>query len=529
MPSAGSGAPKRRNRRPWPLFLLLLLVIGGPLAFVMLKDRGVVTEVLTYPVDVRSFMVSLNAKGELQAKNSVDVKSQVEGRSTIIWLIGEGVDVKKDELLARLASDEIEEKIANEEIKETSAFSALAAAEKEYDILLDENESEIRKARLKLELAEIDYKKYEEGDLQVELKEAELAVDKSEEEYNQAQEVFAQTEELHLKEYRSKIELEKDRFAKKEAERGVEKAKLKLKILEKYTRTRELRQKESDVQEAEKELDRTIKSAQAKTDKKEAEVAAKKAELGLIRARLEKYRKQMADTEIKAPADGMVVYFSGENRWDRRQIAEGAEVYERQTIIKLPDTSEMMVKVRIHEANTNKISEGQRARVELEGFPGMAFDGTVTKIAVLADSQSEWLNPDLKEYETEITLDKTEVELKPGITAKAEILVENVENKLAVPIQAVYSRAGKNFVFVGGEDAEPVEVELGSSNEQFVEVASGLKAGQEIRLAASEELRRKLPEEDESQVARADAEGDEGKTKGRSGGRGGGRRGGGRG
>jgi hypothetical protein len=191
-----------------------------------------------------------------------------------------------------------------------------------------------------------------------------------------------------------------------------------------------------------------------------------------------------------------VVFPTESFRWgNEAQIAEGKEVFERQTIINLPDISVMQVTVRIHEGKADKVKIDQQVRVEVEGMPGVVYTGRVTKIAPLADSQNRWLNPDLKEYETEITLDGTHQTLKPGVTARAEIVVEEVHDVLAVPVQSVVSKQGKRFVFEGrGADPTPVAVELGRSNDQFVEVTKGLATGQRVRLAISEDDLKRLPE-----------------------------------
>ena len=157
----------------------------------------------------------------------------------------------------------------------------------------------------------------------------------------------------------------------------------------------------------------------------------------------------------------------------------------------------MKVVLRIHEAQTDKIHLGQRAIVTAEGISGKHYTGEITKIAVLADSQNRWLNPNLKEYDTEITLDENSYELKPGVTARAEILVRQVENVIAVPVQAIYSRSGHTYVFVGKNEkvAKPVEIEAGHSNDQFVEIRSGLKEGDRVLLAHDSALLAKLPDE----------------------------------
>ena len=195
----------------------------------------------------------------------------------------------------------------------------------------------------------------------------------------------------------------------------------------------------------------------------------------------------------------MVYYTGGGGRWmmmgGEGQIKEGAEVIERQVLMQLPDTSSMMAVVRIHEAKTDKLSLGQSAVVTVEGIPDRQFSGKVSKIAALADSQSGWLNPDLKEYETEITLDPVDISLKPGVTAHAEILVTTVENSLAVPVQAIYSKSGKRYVFRDrAGTVGHVEVALGDIGTEWAQVTDGLTSGDRVLLAFSDEHRRQIPD-----------------------------------
>ena len=156
----------------------------------------------------------------------------------------------------------------------------------------------------------------------------------------------------------------------------------------------------------------------------------------------------------------------------------------------------MQVVVRIHESKTDKLKLGQRVAIQVEGLPGREFSGTVSKIAAVADSQNRWLNPDLKEYETEITLDETDAPLKPGVTAHAEILVERVDQKLAVPVQAVYSKAGQRYVFASkGGNTRPVKVELGAIGTEWAEIQAGLNGGEQVLLAFSDEQKRLIPDD----------------------------------
>ena len=155
----------------------------------------------------------------------------------------------------------------------------------------------------------------------------------------------------------------------------------------------------------------------------------------------------------------------------------------------------MQVIVRVHEAKTDRLSLGQRAKITVEAMAGQEFSGTVTKIAPLADTQNRWLNPDLKEYETEITLDPTDQPLKPSVTAYVEILVETVDQKLAVPVQAVYTKGTQRYVFRDNRgEIQYVPVQLGAVGSVWTEVVDGLSAGDQIVLAFSEDHKRLIPD-----------------------------------
>ena len=86
-------------------------------------------------------------------------------------------------------------------------------------------------------------------------------------------------------------------------------------------------------------------------------------------------------------------------------------------------------------------------------MPDQRFQGMVNKVAPLPDSQSRWGNPDLKVYATEILITDKLPDVKPGVSARAEIIITNLANVLTVPIQAVTTRKGKQVVFLASAPA----------------------------------------------------------------------------
>ncbi|MEE9296726.1 MAG: efflux RND transporter periplasmic adaptor subunit [Phycisphaerae bacterium] len=507
----------RRRSRLWIVApVLLVLGVGGWRLMPQFGPAGVGKSVTVHRVERRSFAIVEEVKGELKAAKTTEVKSKVEGRATIIWVIDEGTTVEEGDLLVRLASDKIEDRIRQEEAKEASAIAGLEGAEKGLDILVDQNASDIRKADLAVELGQIEREKYVEGDAKNKLMGLELDLEAAQQRFEQQELDCEAVKSLHQKRFKTRSELLAAEFNLHEAQRQVEKSKLALATFNTYEYPKELRQKISDWEEAKKEFERVKKSALAKEAQKRADVEAKRANLLNTQTQLKKLRQQLADSEIRAPGPGLVVYYS--HRWDPQKITEGSEVHERQTLVTLPDTSLMVVSVRIHEAKTYKIALGQAVNVEIDAIPGRMFTGKITKIAPLADSRNQWLNPDLKEYETEITLDQNDPALKPGVTARAEIVITHLEDVICVPLQAVYSKGGQHYVFrSNGGDGEPVRVTLGESSNELVEIKSGLEENAEVLLAVSDIAKAALPDVEPSEGRRHEgkkARRDEG-TKGR--------------
>ncbi|UCE59496.1 MAG: efflux RND transporter periplasmic adaptor subunit [Phycisphaerales bacterium] len=449
-----------------------------------------------FTVVPQSFNVVLKEKGELKAANSTDIKCEVEGRSTIISLIEEGTAVQEGDLLVELASDQIEDRIQEEELKEANAVMAYEAAKTELEIQRDKNASDIRKGELEIELKSLELEKYQKGEWAQKLKDAEIAIEEAQIGLERREEDYAAAKELLGRGFITQTEYEEDEFKWQKAKWELEKARQAMTVLKDYTHVADLRRRQSDLDEATKEFQRIKKNAEAEEDKKARVLEGKEKELELTRSQLAKLRVQKEKCRILAPTPGFVVYYSEHWRWGSdNQIKEGAEVHERQILMQLPDTSEMIAAVRVHEAKTDKLQLGQSATVTIEGMPGRQFTGEVTKIAVVADTQNRWLNPDLKEYETEITLDATDVPLKPGGTAHVEILVESIENSLAVPVQTIFAKAGHRYVFFEQHDEISYkEVQLGAVGTVWAEIADGLQGGDRILRLFSDEHKQLIPD-----------------------------------
>ncbi len=151
----------------------------------------------TFTAVRKNFKVILQEKGELKASSSIDIKSEVSGRSTIISLVPEGSSVKKGDLLVELASDEIEERVQSEKIQVAAAEATSESAERQLEILKGQNESNIRKGELKLQLAELVLEKYELGEWPQQKQDAEFLIASSEKEHERSKSDFEYSKTLY--------------------------------------------------------------------------------------------------------------------------------------------------------------------------------------------------------------------------------------------------------------------------------------------------------------------------------------------
>jgi hypothetical protein len=164
-------------------------------------------------------------------------------------------------------------------------------------------------------------------------------------------------------------------------------------------------------------------------------------------------------------------------------IAEGETVSEEQTIISMPDTSTMIAEISVHETEVDKVRAGQPATIVMDAFPDKVLEGEVTEVAPLPDQQRGFMNPDLKVYKTTVRIDGTHDFLKSRMSCKVQILVENLEDVIVVPIQVVSNRAGRKVCYVmTSKGHEERVVRTGLFNDTFVAVIEGLEAGEEVLL-----------------------------------------------
>jgi multidrug efflux pump subunit AcrA (membrane-fusion protein) len=198
----------------------------------------------------------------------------------------------------------------------------------------------------------------------------------------------------------------------------------------------------------------TVSLPTAEANLREAELAVKSA------------RQVLRETTLRAPISGTIASVSG----SVGQTSTGGIV--------IAQLQRLKMEVSFSEADIGKVRKGQTATVAIDSLEGTELAGRVTKVSVLPDEGSTGV----VEYPATILVTQSAKGLRAGMSASAEVVVEQVRNAVTVPSEAISSAGGKTVTVE--EDGEEVtkSVTTGLEGDETTEVVSGLKAGETIVL-----------------------------------------------
>jgi HlyD family secretion protein len=218
---------------------------------------------------------------------------------------------------------------------------------------------------------------------------------------------------------------------------------------------------------------------------------------------------------VTAPMDGVLLT---KNVEIGESITSGVSSFNAGTVLfTVADVSRMIVKAGVNEVDIGKIRVDMPVKVTLDAYPKVAFRGKIDRIAPAVRVDDK-----VRVFDVEIRLDAQGRELRSGMTANIEVIGEQKQKVLTVPVESVFRRDDQEVVFVKkaidpkafaeeakkGDEAKKDEkdawkkffdkrvVTTGLADNAKVEILAGLKAGEEVALE-DPTLTKKDTEEDD--------------------------------
>jgi hypothetical protein len=206
-----------------------------------------------------------------------------------------------------------------------------------------------------------------------------------------------------------------------------------------------------------------------------AAIERRKAELKLKRA-----EKGLSAMRVVAPHDGILVF---PMNWRGEVLNIGDSAWPGQTVAEIPDLSQLQARVFVLEGDAFGLAAGNRARIEVDGQPGLLYEAKVKRVDTLAKPRER--GSPVKYFETWLDLPADAFKnVKPGQRVRATILLAELKDALWVPRGALYQKEGRRYVLKSeGGGLREADVTVGASSLGRIQVLTGVAQGDRVALS----------------------------------------------
>ena len=179
-----------------------------------------------------------------------------------------------------------------------------------------------------------------------------------------------------------------------------------------------------------------------------------KAELAMQRA-----QSIIDNLVVKAPIDGVISV--KENRDGQffffygmvlPEYREGDMTFSGRTIADVIESGRMEVRAKVTEVDRDNLQMGQTATVQIDALPGRTYSAKVGPLSASAARGSFFETSAVRQFDIVLALDHPDPAMRAGSSLRLTIDGREIKDALHIPRQAVFEKAGKNYVFVQGSD-----------------------------------------------------------------------------
>ncbi|MFO7296231.1 MAG: efflux RND transporter periplasmic adaptor subunit [Clostridia bacterium] len=388
------------------------------------ESQKVPVEVATARVD--TIQNEKEFSGVLKPINEAMVIPQIPGKVSKVH-VKVGQQVKEGDVLIELEAGDVEQQVAQAQAAYEAAKASVELSKKRL------SELESQKSKMQAEISKID-KQIDEA--QKALDQAKQAIEPEIARLNELRQRGAITDE-QFKEQKAKLEEQL-----KPLQDGLEK----------------LVQQKAALEKSKLEIESAIKSMPYDSKTLDAQLNQAKTALDAAKGAADKLK-------LLSPIDGVVSSLS---------VQTGQMAAQASPPVTVIDMTALILDIRLSEFDVVKVQPGQKVDVYVDAAGSQPVEGVVEWVSPSTDPRSQ-------AYGVRVKIDNSSGKLRPGMFARAVLVLDKKENAVVVPKRAIVRQGDKAYVFVvKGGSVERREVQLGMDGGERIEVISGLKSGEQV-------------------------------------------------
>lgn len=426
--------------------------------------------VVTTTAKQQDLEITITETGSVEARNSTPVIPEISGR--VQWACGNGVVVSAGDPIVRLDPKDLQERL-------TDLQSRYDDAVRRQDQSELEGAARMKEMRLRLRQAENTVTTFERQQ-QVALQKMADSIAFHEQELVHQKEDADVKRRLAAKGLIAGTEVERADAAVKAAEFALVRERTDYELAKSKAeadagdRRRQVMDTTTDMSRARSWSERGARMSGNEVENLDVQVARAKEDLG--------------KTTISAPVSGLVVLSSqGGWRGETHLPRLGDWISQGREVASVVSLDRMQVKLELDQTQITGVTMGQAAEVMIEALPDKVLKGKVTSIGQNARRRSVqgWMGMSSSAtFPVVIDLPPAGKALvRPGMRAGVRLVSRRIRNAITVPSGCVFRRDGKSIVFAEREGRfVSLPVTVGATNGEYVEIKSGLRAGERIAL-----------------------------------------------
>jgi HlyD family secretion protein len=216
-----------------------------------------------------------------------------------------------------------------------------------------------------------------------------------------------------------------------------------------------------------------LEQATIKYESAQVQLKSVKEQVRQSEANLERTKDELAKTTFNAPMSGVVSKLNAE---EGENVITGTMNNPGTVIMIISDMSEVLAKINVDETDINQVKIGQKCEITVDAVENKVYKGKVSDIASSASKDQE-----VSVFEVEIMISNPDENLKPGMSARAEIETNYRKNIVTVPLQAVVEREIDKKESKTNRQGGRISISVSSSNEKQ-EVVFIIKDGKAVQV-----------------------------------------------